>query len=85
MRMPTIRRAWSLYKRTVLQEGLGLTRRDHVQVVVQHAFYCGAHSMLQGLATLLQHGDVEEAHRFIAREGRRVRALRGMSPRTVRH
>ncbi len=35
MRMPSIRRMWTMYKRTMLQEGLGIRRRNGVvQVLV---------------------------------------------------
>ena len=85
MPMPTLRRMWTAYKRTVLQEGFGLSRRDPAQLLAQDAFYMGARSVLHALATHLERGDVEEAHRFIAREGRRIRALRGLKARAVRH
>jgi hypothetical protein len=35
MQMPTIRRMWTLYKRVVLQKGLGITRRNDVQVLAR--------------------------------------------------
>jgi hypothetical protein len=31
----TIQRMWTLYKRTLLQEGLDARRRNHVQVLAQ--------------------------------------------------
>jgi len=58
MKMPTIRKLWTLYKRDVLQE-LGITRRNDVQVLAQNAFYFGAYTTLQALAALLEVGDVE--------------------------
>lgn len=85
MQMPTIRRMWTLYKRTVLQEGLGITRRNDVQVLAQNAFYLGAQSTLQALALLLEHGDYDEAHRYIERHGRQTAAMRGVRPKARRH
>lgn len=82
--MPSIRRLWTMYKKTALQEGLGRTRRDHVQVLTQNAFYFGSYSVLQALNHLLEHGHVEEMHRVIERHGRQIRAMRGRKPR-LRH
>lgn len=84
MKMPPIRRLWTMYKKTVLQEGLGRTKRDQTQVLLQNAFYFGAHSVMQALAMLLENGDVEQLHRVIEQHGRQVRAMRGRKPR-VRH
>lgn len=85
MRMPTIRRMWTLYKRTVLQEGLGFTRRNDVQVLAQNAFYLGAQSTLQALALLLERGNYDGAHRYIERHGRQAAAMRGARPKATRH
>jgi hypothetical protein len=85
MKMPTIRRLWAIYKRGVLQEGLGITKRTHATVLVQNAFYLGARSILQAQARLLEHGDLEELHGFIARQGRQLAAMRGERPRARRH
>ena len=76
MPMPSIRWMWTTYKR----EGFGLTPNGRVRILAQDAFYMGAHSVLLGLATLIERGDVEEAHQFIARERRRIQAMRGMKP-----
>jgi hypothetical protein len=65
VKMPTIRRMGSMYKRTMLQEGLGITRRNEVQMLAQNAFYLGAQTTLQALATLLEDGEVEQVHRII--------------------
>ena len=55
--MPSIRRLWTIYRQTVLREGLGRYKRDHIQVLAQNAFYSGARTVLQGLAHLLERGD----------------------------
>ena len=83
MPMPSIRRLWTMYKKTVLREGLGITRRNHTQVLAQNAFYYGACGVLQSLARLLERGDVEEMHRVIERHGRRISAVRKLPP--LRH
>jgi hypothetical protein len=36
--------------------------------------------MLQSLAFLLAHGDYEEAHRYMERYGRQLKAMRGRKP-----
>lgn len=74
MKMPTIRRMWAFYKRDVLRE-VGVTRRDEVQVLTQNAFYFGAYSTLQALATLLEDGDVEQVHDVIERHGRQLKKI----------
>lgn len=49
--------------------GLGRLRRDHAQVLAQNAFYSGARSVLQVLAFMLEHGEVEEVRALIERHG----------------
>lgn len=83
MKMPTIRRMWLFYKRDVLRE-MGITRRDEVQVLAQNAFYFGAYSTLQALATLLEDGDVGQVHDVIERHGRQLKKMRALAPR-ARH
>lgn len=84
MKMPTIRRMWTFYKRDVLRE-IGVTRRDEVQVLTQNAFYSGAQCTLQALATLLEDGDVEQVHDVIERHGRHLKKLRGLAAPARRH
>jgi hypothetical protein len=84
MKMPTIRRMWTFYKRHVLQE-VGITRRNHMQILAQNAFYLGAHSTLQALATLLEDGDVDQVHKVIERHGRQLKAMRGRGAAARRH
>jgi hypothetical protein len=71
----SLRRLWTLYKRTALRRE-GPLKRDPEQALVQNAFYCGARGVLQVLAYLLEHGDYEELHRTIERQGRQIRAIR---------
>jgi len=85
MKMPTIRRMWTFYKHVVLQNGLGITRRNEVQVLAQNAFYLGAQTTLQALATLLEHGDVDPVHRVIEHHGLHIKAIQGLRPRARRH
>lgn len=84
MKMPTIRRMWLFYKRGVLRK-LGVTRRDEVQVLAQNAFYFGAYTTLQALATLLENGDVEQVHEVIERHGRQLKKMRALAPRARQH
>jgi hypothetical protein len=76
MKMPTLRRMWTFYKRDVLRDALragGITPRTHAQVLAQSAFYLGARCTLQSLATLLEEGDV------IARHGRQLKKMRALA------
>lgn len=84
MKMPTIRRMWTFYKRDVLRE-LGVTRRDEVQVLAQNAFFSGARCTLQALATLLEDGDVDQVHEVIERYGRQLKKLRDLAAPARRH
>ena len=84
MKMPTIRRMWTFYKHIVLQEGLGIRHRNQVQVLAQNAFYLGAQTTLQALATLLEDGDVDQVHRVIERHGRQIKAIQGLRPQARR-
>jgi hypothetical protein len=77
----SLRRLWTIYKRTAMGGGRGPLKRDPEQVLVQNAFYCGARGVLQVLAYMLEHGDYEELHRTIERQGRQIRAIRGKRPR----
>lgn len=74
-----------MYKRSVLHEGLGVRDRSHAQVLAQNAFYGGARSVLKVLAHMLEHGDTDEALRFIERQGRQLKALQGLAPTKHRH
>jgi hypothetical protein len=76
----SLRRLWTIYKRVLAADGFG--KRD--LVFAQAAFYAGARSTLKVLNHLLEHGDDEELHRTIQRQGRQIRALQGM-PRARRH
>lgn len=84
MKMPTIRRMWTFYKRDILRE-VGITRRGRTQVLAQNAFYLGAQCTLQALATLFQDGDVEQVHQVIERHGRHLKKLRALAAPPQRH
>lgn len=71
-----------MYKQNLLREGLGITRRNHIQVLTQSALYFGAYGVLQALARLLERGDVEQVHRVIERYGRQTAATRKRVPST---
>jgi hypothetical protein len=77
----SLRRLWTMYKKLLLEDGLG--RRD--QVLAQAAFYSGARAVLKVLAYLLEHGEDDELRRTIERHGRQIRALQGLRPQARRH
>jgi hypothetical protein len=78
----SLRRYWVMYKRILVKDG-GLSRRD--QVLAQAAFYAGARVVLKVLNHLLEHGEDEELHRTIQRQGLQIKALQGLRPRARRH
>ena len=67
----------------MLQEGLGITQRNEVEILTQNGFYLGARSVLRCLAFLLEHGHENELHEFIKR--RQLKAMRRMVRRKTRH
>ena len=77
----SLRRLWTIYKRTAVQRGL--SKRDLAST--QLAFYSGARGVLKVLAYLIEHGDYEELHDTIKRQGRQIERLRSQRPRARRH
>jgi alkylated DNA nucleotide flippase Atl1 len=77
----SLRRLWTIYKRTALAQGTGSSRRDLAQV----AFYSGARGVLRVLDHMIAGGDYEGLHRVIQRHGRQIRAIQGLRYRTRRH
>lgn len=79
----SLRRLWTLYKRAVLTEGLGASRRD--EVLAQNAFYSGARGVLKVLAYMIEQGEDDEVRKTIQRQGQQIKALQGLHPRARRH
>ena len=77
----SLRRLWTIYKRTAVQRGL--SKRDLAST--QLAFYSGARGVLKVLAHLIEHGDYEELHDTIKRHGRQVEKLRSRRPHAKSH
>ena len=75
-----IRRLWKMYKKILTDEGMP-TKQE--LLLAQDAFYNGARSVLQVLAHLLKHGELDELHRTIERHGRQIDVIR-RSGRTAR-
>jgi len=68
----SLRRLWTLYKRTAVDPDS--SKRDLIRT--QLAFYSGARGVLKVLAYLIEHGDYEELHATIKREGRQIEKIR---------
>jgi hypothetical protein len=77
----SLRRLWTIYKRTAVQRGL--SKRDLAST--QLAFYSGARGVLKVLAYLIERGDYEELHDTIKRQGRQIERLRSQRPRARSH
>jgi hypothetical protein len=77
----SLRRLWTIYKRTTVQRGL--SKRDLAST--QLAFYSGARGVLKVLAHLIEHGDYQELHETIERHGRQLERIRSGRPRTRGH
>ena len=77
----SLRRLWTIYKRTAVQRGL--SKRDLAST--QLAFYSGARGVLKFLAHLIEHGDYEELHETIKRHGRQIERMRSRRPRAKSH
>ena len=77
----SLRRLWTIYKRTAVTRGL--SRRDVLST--QLAFYSGARGVLTVLAYLIEHGEYEELHETIKRHGRQIERIRSRRPQARRH
>ena len=77
----SLRRLWTIYKRTAVTRGS--SKRDLART--QLAFYSGARGVLKVLAYLIEHGDYEELHETIKRQGRQIERLRSRRPRARGH
>jgi hypothetical protein len=78
----SLRRLWTIYKRTSVVAGTG-SKRD--VAITQLAFYSGARGVLKVLAYLLERGDLEELHETIRHQGRQIEKIRGRRLRSRRH
>ena len=79
----SLRRLWTIYKRTAVAQGFGSRKRDLALAHV--AFYSGARGVLRVLDHMLEHGETDAALRTIRRFGRQVKAIQGQRPRARRH
>jgi len=79
----SIRRLWTLYKRVTVAHGVGSSRRD--LALAHGAFYSGARGVLKVLDQMLEHGDIDELHRTLRRQGRQINVIQGLAPRKRRH
>ena len=76
-------RQWSIYKRTVIAQGSGATKRG--LSLSQLAFYSGARGVLKVLDHMIAEGDYEALHNAIVRHGRLINAIQARRPRARRH
>jgi hypothetical protein len=76
----SLRQLWVIYKRTAIAHGAGARELAIAQV----AFYDGARGVLKVLSFMAEHGDYEELHQTIARQGRQIRKLEARRPRERR-
>ena len=77
----SLRRLWTIYKRTAVTRGL--SKRDLART--QLAFYNGARGVPKVLAYLIEHGDYEELHETIKRRGRQIERMQSRGPRAKSH
>lgn len=64
----SLRRLWTIYKRTALAQGTGARKRD--LSLSQLAFYTGARGVLRVLDHMIAEGDCEGLHKVIQRHRR---------------
>jgi len=77
----SLRRLWTMYKRTAV--GSAASQREVARS--QLAFYAGARGTLKVLAYLMERGDYEELHSTIKRQGRMIERIRSRRLRDKRH
>jgi hypothetical protein len=79
----SLRRLWTIYKRTAIAQGTGAGKRD--LALSQVAFYAGARGVLKVLDHMIAEGDYEAVHNAIARHGRLIKQIQARRPRARRH
>jgi hypothetical protein len=79
----SLRRLWTIYKRTAITQGTGANKRD--LALAQVAFYSGARGVLKVLDHMIAEGDYEALHGAIVRHGRRINAIQARRPGARRH
>jgi len=77
----SLRRLWTIYKRTALTRALSKREMANIQL----AFYSGARRVLKVFAHLIEHGDYEELHETINRHRRQIERMRSRRPRARGH
>jgi hypothetical protein len=73
----SLRRLWTIYKRTALAHSTG-SKRD--LALSQIAFYSGARGVLKVLDHMIAGGDYEALHKAIEQHGRQIRKIQVARP-----
>jgi hypothetical protein len=79
----SLRRIWSIYKRTAIAQRTGASKRD--LALSQLAFYAGARGVLKVLDHMIAEGDHGGLHKAIQRHGRLLKRIQARNPRARRH
>ena len=79
----SLRRLWTIYKRTAIAQGIGAGKRD--LQLSQVAFYAGARGVLKVLDHMIAEGGYEGLQKVIERQGRLLKRIQGRRPRAPRH
>jgi hypothetical protein len=79
----SLRRLWSIYKRTAIAQSTGASKRD--LSLSQLAFYSGARGVPKVLDHMIAEGDYEALHNAIQRHGRLLKRIQARRPRASRH
>jgi len=74
----SVRRLWTIYKRTALAHGTGSSKRD--LALSQVAFYSGARGVLRVLDHMLAEGDYNGLHKAIAPQGGQIKTMQARRP-----
>jgi hypothetical protein len=77
----TLRRLWVIDKRTALRSGLS----ERHGISTPFAFYGVARGVLKVLAHLIEHGECDELHATIKRQGRQIETLQSRRRRARPH
>ena len=73
---PSLRQMWLLYKRVAQSHGAG--RRE--LLIAHEAFYGGVRGALLVMAHLIEHGEFDQLHALIKRQGRQIDRIRRARP-----
>jgi hypothetical protein len=79
----SLRRLWTIYKRTAVEQRIGAGKRD--LALARVAFYSGARGVLRVMDHMIAEGGIDAARAVIERQGRQIKRIQARHPRARPH